>query len=235
MTATHHDRLTPDEARRALYIDFEGGKGKPPALLGCLRRKHIGKTWQYIADPAFATLAVKDSLEAMTVADVVERILQRAAKHDRRIVAWSNHELDVIRAYCPEHVQAFEARYVNARSLAVRWRNRCHAGAKPPSNTLADYQALIGFVVPAGAEAGKVGDTLTSIGKSLALGKTADQLTDNQRRRWTELRMHNASDCAGMREICLVAATEIADHEARHAARPTRRKRRRRRRREIGS
>ena len=30
-----HVRLTPDEARRALYIDFEGRKGGPPVLLGC--------------------------------------------------------------------------------------------------------------------------------------------------------------------------------------------------------
>src|SRR5258705_9621249 len=30
--------LTPEEARRALYIDFEGQKDQPPVLLGCTRR-----------------------------------------------------------------------------------------------------------------------------------------------------------------------------------------------------
>ncbi len=35
-------RLTAAEALRALYIDFEGGRGKPPVLLGILRRGRKG-------------------------------------------------------------------------------------------------------------------------------------------------------------------------------------------------
>ena len=41
-TRARKDRLTPEEARRALYIDFEGGKGEPPVLLGCGRRTGRG-------------------------------------------------------------------------------------------------------------------------------------------------------------------------------------------------
>src|SRR3954447_10117756 len=36
------DRLTEDEARHALYVDFEGRIDQPPVLLGCARRPGRG-------------------------------------------------------------------------------------------------------------------------------------------------------------------------------------------------
>ena len=211
-TRARKDRLTPEEARRALYIDFEGGKGEPPVLLGCGRRTGRGARRfvpQYITDLRFAPLA-DDEVEVLPLADAVERILQRAESKDRLIVAWSNHELDVVKEYSPEHLDRLQARYVNARTFAVYWRNACHAGERPATNTLADYLDLIDYKVSDGAGPGNVGETVSRIAKSLAKGKGLAGLTDDQRRRWRDLREHNLHDCRGMKAVCVLAARELA-------------------------
>ena len=137
-----HVRLTPDEARRALYVDFEGRKVGPPVLLGCTTKSRVRSqlsVWQAVTDPILTPLAIADDIEALSLADAVERILVRAERKDRLIVAWSERELDVVREHCPQHLDRFEARFRNAREFAVRWRNKCHDGRRPPTNALADY------------------------------------------------------------------------------------------------
>jgi hypothetical protein len=205
--------LRPEEARRALYIDFEGGKDQPPVLLGCARRngrKRVLPVWQAITDTRLRSLAEDDELECLALADAVERILQRAEKRDRLIVAWTTHELDVVRVYCPEHLDRFESRYVNALGVAKRWRNSCHGGQKPAIGTLAAYLDLIGHRVPDGAGPGRTGETIRILLQALASERRRTRLTDNQRRRWGDLREHNRNDCVGMRKVCLRAADEMA-------------------------
>jgi hypothetical protein len=222
--------LALEDARRALYIDFEGRKDQPPILLGCTRRARVHSdlsVWQAITDPQFESLARADGLESLTLADAVARILVRAEAKDRLIVAWSQYELDVVGEYAPEHLDRFAARYVNARTFAVRWRNKCHAGARPDSNTLADYLELIGYRVPDGAGPGRAGETIGILERALDAGRTADSLTDNQRRRWRDLREHNWHDCAGMRSICLIAADGIASADRHAESRSARLERRR--------
>lgn len=234
-TARRSDRkLTPAEARRALYIDFEGRKVGPPALLGCTRRSKVdGETsvWQAVTNPDFGTLAEADRIESLALADAVERILQRAESGNRRIVAWSEHELKMVREFCPQHLERFTDRYVNARSLAERWRSKCHVGPKPKPAKLTSYLELIKYRVPEAAGPDRVGPTLKIIGEAMDRGKRADQLTDKQRQRWADLREHNRHDCVGMRRVCVLAADEIAAADERTvrslptAPRPSRRRR----------
>jgi hypothetical protein len=52
-------RLSASEALRALYIDFEGEKDRPPVLLGTLRRGGRGRepfVRQAVLDPLFGPL-----------------------------------------------------------------------------------------------------------------------------------------------------------------------------------
>ena len=146
----------------------------------------------------------------MTLSSAIERVLQRAEARRRLIVAWSEHELDIVKTYSPQHVDRFESRYVNARSYAVRWRNKCHEGDKPDTATLADYMRLIGHHVPDDFGPGQVGTTIARIRKSLDKGDGLAGLTADQLRRWEALREHNRHDCIGMRKVCLRAADAIA-------------------------
>jgi hypothetical protein len=207
--------ISPEDAGRALYIDFEGEKDKPPVLLGCAN--HVGRgprrwVWQAVTNPLFGPLAAVDGIELLLLPDAVERILQRAEKRDRLVVAWSEHELDVVKNYCPEHLDRFEPRYRNARTFAVHWRNTCHGGRRPATNSLSDYLALVDYEVPDGAGPGRAGETIRIMRTALEKGREIADLTENQLHRWRDLREHNLHDCAGMRAVCLKAADEVALH-----------------------
>ena len=204
-----HKNLSPDEARRALYIDFEGSKDRPPILLGRTRWSKPSRVWQVITDPAFAPLADAEELPLLSLSDGIDQLLRMAEKKERLIVAWSIHELDVVREYCPEHYERFEDRFVNAKLLASRWRTNCYGGDKPPTKDLATYSSSVGYQVPPEAGTGEVGTTIKVLSKALESGRNYDKLTANQKRRWTNLRDHNRHDCAGMRTICLKAAREL--------------------------
>lgn len=210
------NRLTPEEARRALYIDFEGRKDQAPVLLGCAHRAGRGAkpwVWQAVTAPLFEPLTeADDAVELLPLPAAVERILHRAEAKGRLIVAWSEHELDVVQTYCPQHLVRFEARYVNARALAVYWRNACHGGRKPAANDLPSYLGLISYEMPVGAGPGRAGETIRRVGKALEKGNGLAGLTDDQRRRWQQLRDHNLHDCHGMKKVCVTAAEEIAAH-----------------------
>lgn len=201
-------RLSAAEGLRALYIDFEGQKDQPPVLLGVLRRGGKGSTpfvHQDVVDEAFASLSVP----TMSLRDAIEKAVLRAEHSDRRIVSWSQHDLEVVRTLRdddPELVARFEGRYANALSVAKRWRNRCYGGVKPASGRLADYLALIGYPVPDEAAAGQVGETIRVLRRPLEQGLP---LTAIQRSRWERLVEHNRYDCAGMRRVCLLATQEL--------------------------
>lgn len=211
--ASRKNRITVEEARRALYIDFEGRKDKAPVLLGCANRSGRGAkpwVWQAVTDPLFEPLTkADDDIELLPLPDAVERILQRAKAKDRVIVAWSEHELEVVAEYCPQHLARFEERFVNARAVAVHWRNACHDRQKPETQRLVDYLALIGYEVSAGGGPGRAGETIAIVGKALEKGLGLKGLTENQLRRWRDLRTHNLHDCDGMRKVCVLAAAEL--------------------------
>lgn len=202
-------RLTHAEALRALYIDFEGEKGRVPALLGVHRRGQ-GDRPHVEQDLIIGTFA---SADRDTATDALERsvrkLVQRAESGDRRIVAWSEHELMVIRRDLSEHprlIDRFEKRFANARVIARRWRNKCHDGTKPPTASLPDYLELLGYKVPDDAVGGDVGATLRDIRKRFDQGKLP---TPGQVERWERLIEHNRHDCIGMRKVCLTATAEM--------------------------
>jgi hypothetical protein len=124
-------------------------------------------------------------------------------------VSWSEHDLRVVRTLrtdVPDLVDRFEARYANARAVAERWRTLCHDRVKPASGSLADYLALIGYPMPDEAAAGHVGDTIRLLRPRLEHGLP---LTPAQVERWDRLVEHNRRDCDGMRDVCLLATTEL--------------------------
>jgi hypothetical protein len=202
-------RLSAAEGLRALYIDFEGGKDQPPILLGVHRRGRGSRPYvqQDVVDQAFAGLVPR----YLPLRDCVENVVRRAEHGGRRIVSWSQHDLNVVRTVRdedPDLVERFEARYANARAFAEYWRNRLHNGEKPEVGRLADYLALIGYAVPAEAEPGHVGDTIRDLRPRLERGLP---LTASQQARWDRLVEHNRFDCAGMRAVCLRASRELED------------------------
>jgi hypothetical protein len=201
-------RLSPEEARRALYIDFEGRKDQAPVILGVLRRGGRGpRPWvqQVIVDETFASLG----LPTLSLRAAVEAVVMRAERRDRRIVSWSEHDLEVVRSLrdeSPELVEGFEARYANALAVAKRWRTLVHDRNRPGDGRLVSYLALIEYVVPDEAVGGDVGETIRILRPRL---ESAQLLTERQWKRWNDLLEHNRHDCAGMKRVCVRAAAEL--------------------------
>jgi hypothetical protein len=204
-------RLSAAEALRALYIDFEGEKDKPPVILGVHRRGRGARPYVNVdvVDETFANLAAS----SRSLHDAVATVVRRAEYGDRRLVSWTEHDLRVVRTLQdedPDIVARFEDRYTNARLVARRWRNKLHGGDNPESGRLVDYLALIGYPVPDEAAAGHVGETIRVLRRRLEQGL---QLTANQRARWERLVEHNRHDCAGMRRVCLRATQELEEQD----------------------
>lgn len=201
-------RLTEAEARRGLYIDFEGGKDELPVLLGVLRRRGKG------AEPTVHQIVVDAEFEPagprlLGFRKAVEVVVVRAERRDRRIISWSEYDLNVVRTLrndAPELVTRFERRYANARKVAARWMTNLHPEGKPSDGKLASYLALIEYEVPPGGRADRVGETIRMLRPTLRGGR---HLTASQQRRWAELLEHNRHDCAGMRAVCLLGTREL--------------------------
>jgi hypothetical protein len=210
--------LTETEARQAIYIDFEGGKDQPPVVLGVYR----DSIQQYVLDRAFVPAGprYREPREA------IRATVDKAQRLKRRIVSWSEYDLDVVRELTndPRLVRELEACYGNGRALAARWASRITGIDKPATGDLEHYLALIDFDVPESAGPGRVGKTVRSVRPSLEAGR---ELTEHQAERWADLLEHNRFDCEGMRAVCVRAATDLERLEKKtRSAKKGRKKRR---------
>ena len=190
------------EAIRALYIDFEGPKDKPPAFLGVHRSgDHVQPD---IVDPSLASLG-----PSRTLRDAVAHVVVRAESKQRRIVSWSTHDLDVVRTLADEDpvlVERFERRYCNALRVAKRWRTVPTAATGQPRAAWRTTCRSLGTPFPMGGEGGDVGKIISDIRDRIERGldPTPGQLT-----RWNRLVEHNWHDCVGMRRLCIHATREL--------------------------
>ena len=81
------------DAQRALYVDYEGFKDRPPTLLGYLVNRTLAAG---IVEPLFAPCHKKRRAEHAALADhrqLVECLVDRAEGENRLVVSWSRHDL----------------------------------------------------------------------------------------------------------------------------------------------
>ena len=100
-------RLTPDEAERAVYIDFEGRINETPVLLGIAYAtgRPISDTKlvtvHYLLEQPFQRLRGACTVETLhryeqrnaTLSQALNEVIRLARSRDRLIVSWSQHEL----------------------------------------------------------------------------------------------------------------------------------------------
>ena len=227
MPLPRRHRLSSAEARTACYIDFEGRKDQAPVLLGWAvqaERSRAPRIQQVLLESRFAPLRHPSDPLIASLPAIIETITAQAEAQDRLIVTWSEHELRLVTAYCPPVLAArFEARFVNARKVAVRWSSTQSLENRPAGHRLLDYLTWVGYPLPADADGGRVGSTIRQIEQTLdrGTGRHSVSLTANQIHRFEQLRTHNRHDCLGMRLVCHLAADGL-ERAARRQARPAR-------------
>jgi hypothetical protein len=227
------DSISQSEAARAIYIDFEGRTNELPVLLGVLYaegRRHPDPhrlvLRHDVIDPAFGSLTdvVPVKCEEYLYrydSDVrhrwvaVREVVRRAEHQDRLIVAWSQHELSLVREACAAQglSDAFEQRFRDGKATARRWLRETHPdlvperGERGGAHRLAHYLPIVGWEVPAEFGPGRVGGNLKLLREALGKGRSWNSFTDRQRRAWWQVLGHNLHDCLGLRAVVMASAT----------------------------
>ena len=225
--------ITPEEAERAIYIDFEGRRDREPVLLGVLyaegrrridhsrlvlrhdlvdrRYRPLLRAFSELGEPSVH----RYDTDQRSLDRSIEGILQRAEHQDRLIVAWSQHELDVVWSACrnADFVEAFGARFRDGKATAKRWLRETSPDSWPQrepvggAHKLAYYCRLVGFDVPAEFGPGVVGTGLKIIDQALDTGRSWAGFTDRQREAWRRVLGHNLFDCLGLRAVVTAATS----------------------------
>lgn len=232
----HVSTTTPishDEALRAIYIDFEGRTNEPPVLLGVLYaegRKIADQDRLVlrhdILDPVFEPLHGVVPVRCEQLLHrydsdcrhpwiAIRDVVGRAEKQDRLIVAWSQHELQVVEKLCTAAglSHTFSERFRDGKATARRWLRNTAPQLLPTrggwggAHKLAHYMDVVGWEVPEEFRPGRTGENLRVVRAALEKGRTWTAMTDRQRRGWWEVLGHNLHDCLGLRAVVL-AATE---------------------------
>jgi hypothetical protein len=228
--------MSIDEARRAIYIDFEGCQGEEPALLGVLyaegRAASEGRLVlrQDVVDSALRPLVgfvdfggyYRYDSEGRTIRQAVADVCSRARHQRRCIVSWSRHDADVIAEYGrSRYNQAIlNSWYRDGKATARRWKTLCHPewdfqrDGFRGANQLTRYLEAIGYDPPADYGKGAVGDRIRAVRRSLQRRGSWDDLPSAAQDKWVGLLSHNSCDLDGMREVVLVAAAALANRSA---------------------
>ncbi len=198
-------RITPEEAIRAIYIDFEGFADESPAILGILCRYTFR---QVVLDPRLERAASAKDLEMTSLNAVVEELLTKCRAEDRPLVPYTQYEKLVIRQHADVDVSPV---YRDARKIARRWINAFHPDADLGERSLLNHLDFIGFERPthlgSGVQTGRLRDVIAG----LEARGSHQRLTAVQKGKWTKILNHNRIDCCGMRDLVLRAASELRD------------------------
>lgn len=213
--------LTHAQAKRAIYVDFECLKTKPPhpALLGVLIGAADDDVDQLIVDERLAPARVAKRERTLVVAagDTVEAIVNLARTDHRRVIGWSLFDRDRMIEIRPDLTGDIRALYANALPVARAWRHAVHpsfpietADAHAAKHTLDKYALLAGYrhahkLVNA-QPARWIRHALDQLG---ATGGRYSRTTKQTKRDWHRLLDYNRHDVLALRHIARRATREI--------------------------
>jgi len=194
---------TREEIERAIYIDFEGFMDKMPSFVG---EQVEGEFRQVVFDEALKLAAEAKGLEVTPFQAYMQALTQRAQAEARLIVAYSEHEQDVIKEFADIDISS---RYLDARKLAKIWKNKCHADAKIGMG-LKDFLVFIGYERPSYLGEQKSTKRLEAVASMLASRGNYDAMTTTVKGQWTMVLQHNRIDVQGMRALMFQASEELS-------------------------
>ena len=195
---------TVREAERGIYIDFEGGRGVTPDLLGILVENEF---WQVALSPALSPAARATGIQVGSLETTVTSILDRCEEQGRRLFAFTRHELRVAEKHTDLGPRIWKL-YADGHKIAKRWSSRLQGG-KPRGKDLKSFLRHIGRPLPKRLGGKTVLKKLWAVKKAFA-GKVAPvSMPEAERDFWKEALEYNEFDCRGLRELTILAAREL--------------------------
>jgi hypothetical protein len=208
--------LTPEQIQRAIYIDFEGTKKDPPSFLGW----SCEGEWAYCVIeealfPAAAYPHTKGVGSWASPEQCLRMLLNRAMREQRVFLAWSSHELQMIKglvAWTAEELAYWEQQLINALPIGRRWSRRegiaipeieGSYSARPNKWSLSGFRIATGYPpVNALHEPGHTASRLRHVRDQL-IKRDGDfaRLTRVAKGKWTKVLTHNYHDCVGLAHV----------------------------------
>lgn len=198
-------KITPDEVRSAIYIDFEGFVKEAPSLLGI---NIDGSFKQVVLDAGLKAAAEFSGLEFLAGKSALGRLLRQATDEQRRIVAYSSHEKTKSLEWYEIDLKPV---YADGRMIAKRWLNALKQ--KYPNwkdtqprfdkvdNSLKSFLELIDYPRPSNLGLQKSTKRIGDVREMLSRHNSFEDLTGVAKRKWANLLTHNRIDVEGMRSL----------------------------------
>jgi hypothetical protein len=198
-------RITPQEARAAIYIDFERLQGQSPSVLGVLEETSFH---QIVLDGGLRTAAEAKDLKVESGERAILQLRERALDEGRRVCAFSTHELTV----CSEHFSVdLSDVYVNGLKVLRRWWHHCRPDETLECRSQAAFERAMGLERPPHLACGNAAQRLRHVRNQLAARGDHSSLTPTAKAKWTKLLAYNRLDVVNLAELVRRAAVELAD------------------------
>ena len=191
-------KLTAEEVKKAIYIDYEGNIKLPPTLLGWYVD---GEYMASILEPLFETCENRYKAKGIYAEDHTQlalRLIQQAEDEGRLIVSWSEHDyLLMCKVLMPSDAERLKLFYKNAIRTARPWYRKKY-GPLPEKASLNFFEDLLGFYVPDRFGLGLVGEALRLIRGQIEEGRSYADFSKAAKNGWTSVVRHNKLDLEGM-------------------------------------
>jgi len=191
-------KLTAEEVKKAIHIDYEGNIKLPPTLLGWYVD---GKYMASILEPLFETCENRYKAKGVYVEDhkqLALRLIQQAEDEGRLIVSWSEHDyLLMCKVLSPRDAERLKLVYRNAIRTARPWYRQKY-GPLPEKASLNFFEDLLGFYVPDRFGLGLVGESLRLIRVQIEEGRSYADFSKAAKNGWTSVVRHNKLDLEGL-------------------------------------
>ena len=212
--STRRARIDKHQAAQAIYIDFESIPGEEPTILGF--------AWNGIWTAAILDRELADAANwkvpggnavALTPNEALTVVRSIAMWKNRKVCAWSEHELRTIqRIYAkqPNTRKWWEENLINVRRQAVSFVRQHELPVTPIVNRKTGresigHQAVImealGIDVPAAYGRGVAADGIKALRNFRAEHGSLDAVDDETKQKWMAMLLHNRYDCFGMAAI----------------------------------
>lgn len=186
-------RINKDEAKKAIYIDFEGFVKEAPSLVGVLIENNFV---QVVLDETLKIAADFKQLATINGKDYMQSIIALALKENRKIIAFSNLEKEQCFYWYGFDISNI---YINANTIAKKWKKNFLPEIKEKCSGLKDYEKLTGF--KRGRDTGDQKNTSCIRAIRRDLEKWGTLKNKGPKRHWTNLLKHNKNDIYGMQFV----------------------------------
>lgn len=196
--------LSRNDIKRAIFLDYEGSKNKPPTLLGYMIDNDIRAA---IVESCFNDCRGRYKAKHALVADhvlIVKELINLAENEDRVIISWSEHDytqmMEILRRHRDE-AAVLKKRFRNAIFSARQWFKKKYPRVFKKRNDLAFMMEITGYLVPEKYGTNLVGNALRLLREQLTEGRKYADLTGAAVNGWRVVVKHNSHDLRGMRHV----------------------------------